>query len=107
MDWKYESNRIYSLDENNELLAETTFVLKDNKEVVINHTYVNPILRGKGIAGKMMEVVAQYIREKGLKVTATCSYAVIWLQKHKETYSDIISEDIDNADIACKIDGKH
>ncbi len=107
MNWKYENRRIYSVSENNELMAETTFVFKENGEVDIDHTYVNSVLRGQGVAGKMMEVVAEYLREKGLKASATCSYSNIWLKKHKEAYSDIISKDIDVEAIACKIDGKH
>lgn len=107
MDWKYENGRIYCLSEDNELLAETTFVRKENGEVDINHTYVNPLLRGKGVAGTMMEVVAEYLRKQSLKATASCSYANVWLQKHREVYADIISKDIDDEAIACKIDGKH
>lgn len=107
MNWKYENGRIYSLNENNELMAETTFVFKANGEVDIDHTYVNPLLRGKGIAGKMMAVVAEYLRKESLKATATCSYANAWLKKHRELYSDIISEDIEDEDVACKIDGNH
>lgn len=107
MDWKYESRRIYSVDEHNELIAEATFTFKDNGEVDIEHTYVNPALRGQGIAGKMMEVVAAYLREKGLKATASCSYANSWLTKNKELYADIISDELANEVIVCKIDGKH
>ena len=88
MNWEYEKGRIYSVDENNELLAETTFVFKDNGDVDINRTYVHPKLRGQGIAGKMMGVVAEYLRENSLKATATCSYANAWLKKHRESYSD-------------------
>lgn len=107
MDWKYEDNRIYSIDDKNELMAETTFVFKENGEVDIDHTYVNPILRGQGIAGIMMEVVARYLKEQGLKATATCSYANAWLKKHEDMYSDIISKDIDQGPVACKIDARH
>ena len=107
MNWQYEEGRIFSVNEDNELMAETTFVLKENGEMDIDHTYVNPILRGKGVAGKMMEVVADYLREKSLKATATCSYANIWLRRHSDAYSDIISEDMFNEAIACRIDGKH
>ncbi len=106
MDWKYENGRIYSIDEKNELIAETTFVFKENGEVNIDHTYVKPDLRGKGIAGKMMEIVAEYLSGKGLKATATCPYANNWLKKHKELYSDIISKNIDNEVVACKITGE-
>jgi predicted GNAT family acetyltransferase len=107
MDWKYEKERIYSVDKNNELMAETTFVVNENEEVNIDHTYVNPTLRGQGVAGKMMEIVTEYLRKNGLKVTSTCSYAITWLKKNKELYSDILSKNIDSEAIACRIDGKH
>ena len=103
MDWKYKNGRIYSVDEKNELLAEATFVHIANGEVNVDHTYVNPMLRGQGIAGKMMEIVAEYFRKESLKATATCSYANTWLRKHKEAYSDIISADIEDEAVACKI----
>lgn len=107
MDWKYENERIYSVDEKGELMAEATFTHKKNGEIDIDHVYVNPILRGKGVAGKIMLVVVDYLREKGLKATATCSYANGWFKKNEELYSDIISNDIWNEVAACKIDGKH
>lgn len=107
MKWSFEKGRIYSVDENGKLMAETTFVYKYNGEVDIDHTYVNPELRGQGLAGKMMEVVAEYLKENGIKASASCSYANIWLKKHSESYPDIISRDIENDPFACKIDGKH
>ena len=106
MNWKYEDRRVYATDEKGELMCEATFVRKENGELDIDHTYVNSSLRGQGMAGKMMVVVAEYLREKGLKASATCSYANIWLKRHEELYSDILSKDIDQA-AACKIDAKH
>lgn len=107
MKWNYDSGRIYSVDENNELMAETTFVYKDNGEVDIDHTYVNPSLRGQGVAGKMMEVVAEYLKENKLKAVATCPYANTWIKRNKDSYSAVVSEDIDNCCVACKIEEKH
>ncbi|WP_446899261.1 GNAT family N-acetyltransferase [Clostridium sp. LBM24168] len=92
MEWEYEDGRIYSLGENNELMAETTFLTKKNGEVDINHTYINPVLRGQGMAGKMMNVVSQFLRKNELRAVATCPYANDWLKKHKNSYRDIISE---------------
>lgn len=103
MNWKYEKGRIYSVDENNDLMAEVTFVFKENGEVTIDHTYVNPVLRGQGVAGKMMEVVAEYLRENKLKASATCSYANAWLKKNRESHCDIIAENADDEAVACKI----
>lgn len=107
MEWKYEDGRIYSTDQKGELMCEATFTRKENGDMDIDHTYVNPVLRGQGIAAKMMEVVAEYFRKEGFKATATCSYANIWLKRHEEQYSDILSEDLSGQAMACKIGGKH
>lgn len=92
MEFQITDGRIFSTDENNELLAETTYVHTVDGEVDIDHTFVSIVLRGQGAAGKMMEVVANQLREKGLKATATCSYANSWLLKNKDRYADIFSE---------------
>lgn len=107
MDWKFEEKRIYAVDEQGELLAEATFVLQTDKQLDIDHVYVNPILRGQGVADKIMKVVADYLREKGIKASASCSYANTWFKKRRVEYADIISDDIDDQAIACKIDAKH
>lgn len=107
MDWKYENGRIYSISENNELMAEATFTDMGSGKVDIDHTYVNPVLRGQGVAGKMLETVAGYIRENGLKATATCSYANSWFKKHRDEYADILADDFDKDIPACRTDGKH
>ena len=107
MNWIFEDGRIYSVDDNNELMAETTFILKKNGEVDINHTFVNPVLRRQGVAEKMMEIVAGYLKEKELKASASCSFANTWLKKNRELYAEIISKDLDEDAVACKINGEH
>jgi hypothetical protein len=106
MDWIFENGRIYSIDENKELLAETTYTYKANGDVVIDHTWVSPLLRGKGVAGKMMEAVAGFLREHSLKASATCSYANAWLKKNRKAYADIISDNFDDEATACKMGRK-
>ncbi len=107
MDWKYGDGRIYSTDENGELMCETTFVSKKNGELVIDRTYVNPILRGQGMADKMMVVITEYLRKNRLKVSATCPYANKWLKGHEELYPDILSNYKEDQAAACKINAKH
>jgi predicted GNAT family acetyltransferase len=43
----------------------------------------------------MLKLLAEHLRQKGLKATASCSYANTWLKKNQATYSDIISEKLD------------
>ena len=52
MTWKIEEDRLYALDVDGTLLAETTFPAAGNGVVDINHTFVDESLRGQGIAGQ-------------------------------------------------------
>jgi len=106
MNWIYEEERIYYEDESKNLMAEAILTATNNGEIDIEHIFVDSSLRGQGIAGKLMEVVAEYLRKKRLKTTATCSYANSWLIKNRASYEDIISLD-ENEIVACKIDGRH
>ncbi len=103
MEFRFEKGRIYSVDENNELMAELIYVFKSNSEVNIDRTFVNPKLRSQGVAGKLMEEAAIYLRSNKLKATVSCSYANAWLKKRKEEFSDIISDEFDDLATACKI----
>ena len=95
MIWNYEPGRVYSVDETNTCIAEATYVFLDKNTVNINHTFVDPSLRGQGVAGEMMEAVAQRLRQDGLKAIASCSYANAWLNKHRDSYADVISDELD------------
>ena len=92
MIWKYEDGRVYGTNEENELMAEVTYEYLSDNEVNINHTYVNPVLRGQGIANEILSLLAEHLRKNGLKATATCSYAISWLNRHEKDYKDIISD---------------
>ena len=91
MEFQIEDGRIFHVNEANELMAEATYVYVRDGVVDIDHTYVSPTLRGQGIAGQLMETLAHELRAKGLKATASCSYAEIWLEKNRAANQDIIA----------------
>ena len=84
MDFKYEKNRIYLESQEGECIAEVTFPQISRNEVNINHTYVNPSLRGQGIADKLVRELAEHLRKNNIKAISTCSYAVDWFENHPE-----------------------
>lgn len=86
MERHYEDGCICSFDEQGEVLVETTYVTKTDGEVDIDYTYVKPALRGRGIAGEMMRVVACHLRKQGLRAAASCSYARRWLDEHRSLW---------------------
>lgn len=89
MDFTHNPNQIALLGDDNKLLAEVTFPDIDNQTVNIDHTFVDPSLRGQNIADKLMSETAARLRAEDKKAVLTCSYAVKWFEKHPE-YSEIV-----------------
>lgn len=79
-----EKNRILYMDDNGKVLAYVTFPKLDNNTVNINHTVVDPSLRGMGIASKLLEEVVKVLKNENLKAVPSCSYAASWFEKHPE-----------------------
>lgn len=54
-------------------------------------TFVDPELRGKGIAAKLVEEAIKYAQEMEFKINPTCSYASQYINRkknHKELLSN-------------------
>lgn len=83
MTFSQDPGRIFARDENGTLLAEVTFPQQDGV-AVINHTFVDDSLRGQGVAGQLLQAVADTLRREGRKARPTCSYAVHWFDTHPE-----------------------
>ena len=84
MKFNHTPTRIYSIDEQGALMAEITFPTTSENTYCINHTFVDPSLTGQGIAGQLVQMAVDQIRAQGGAVTATCSHAAKWLEKHPE-----------------------
>ncbi len=89
MNFIYEKHKIYVNDENGKEIVRATFPIFKDGVVVVDHTYVDPSLRGQGIASQLMHEVSRHAKSNGFKVVATCPYAVVWYKKHSE-YNEII-----------------
>jgi hypothetical protein len=89
MNYIKEDHKIYVLDQDKREIVRATFPFIKEGVVVVDHTYVDPSLRGQGIASELMHEVSRYAKEKGYKVVATCPYAVVWYKKHQE-YNSLI-----------------
>jgi len=92
MNYRYEDHRIYVMNEDGKVIVNATFPFIKKGTVVVDHTFVDPSLRGQGVASNLMHEVYQFAKQKGYKVVATCPYAVVWFKKHKDL-NDIIDEE--------------
>ena len=57
--------------------------------LVISHGEAPPALRGTGAASQLMAGVMEIARTEGLKVRPLCSYAAVWMRRHRE-YHDLL-----------------
>lgn len=72
------------LMEDGRLLAELDFPHQREGVVALTHTFVDESLRGRGIAGQLMETLLPVLAERGLKAVPICSYTVGWFERHPE-----------------------
>lgn len=64
-------------------IAYVTYCILDGK-LDIRHTIVPPEIGGRGIAAQLVKTTYDYALKQHLQPIATCSYAVVWLQRHPE-----------------------
>jgi len=84
-------NKFYIGDDIKNPKAELTFVESGEGRIVVDHTYVSEELRGQGIAGKLVDSVVKYAREKNKRIVPLCPYAKDKMEKTAE-YHDVLSK---------------
>lgn len=86
---KKGNNRFYIGESEDKDIARITWVDGGDNIIVVNHTFVDPELRGQSIAGKLLAKVVEMARTEDLKIVPTCSYAVKKLTRTDE-YKDVL-----------------
>lgn len=69
-------------------VAEMTYVTAGETGFIIDHTEVDESLRGQKIGDQLLAEAVSYAREKGLKIYATCPFALRKLQNNDD-YADV------------------
>lgn len=87
----FDNNKFYIKNSEGAYLALITFQDYPDDTIAIDHTFVDPALRGQKIALQLVESVVRYARENNLKIIPLCSYAVKVLNSD-EKYHDILKK---------------
>jgi uncharacterized protein len=82
-----DGNR-FVVKDNGEAVAEITFVPQGESTLVIDHTYVDPSMRGQKLAEDLVERVVEHARQTNRKIIPACSYAHAQFRRKKE-YADV------------------
>lgn len=92
MDFTHKPDQIVLYSKDQYILAQITFPEIDEKNVKIDHTFVDPALRGQGIANQMIEQVITELRRQKKTAVPTCSWAKTWFEHHPEAH-DVVKEE--------------
>jgi len=84
----FENGRFYLENENQKTVAEITYT-NAGEILIIDHTFVDESLRGKGIAAKLVDTVVKYAIDEQKKIIPLCPYAKKMLNGN-EAYKHIL-----------------
>jgi predicted GNAT family acetyltransferase len=64
-------------------IGEMTYRRGDATHVTIDHTEVDPALRGGGVARRLLDAAVAWARQTNTKITPRCSYVVVQFARDK------------------------
>lgn len=85
---------VHYLNEAGKRVAEAMVEVSGGVGIIV-HTEIDEALQGQGVAARMMEEVAQQLRQRSLKARPDCPYARKWFADHPEQ-SDLLYWSCDN-----------
>lgn len=84
-----ENKGRFYIKEQNQTLAEMTFVFVGNERIIIDHTEVTPGNNGKSFGKIMVSKAVDFARENNLKIIPLCPFAKSVFEKTSD-YNDVL-----------------
>lgn len=75
--------------QDNTILAEMTYVWVGIERIIIDHTEVSEILKGKSVGKQILTKAVEFAREKQIKINPLCRFAKNVFDKVKE-FNDVL-----------------
>ncbi|MFT6872957.1 MAG: putative GNAT family acetyltransferase [Roseivirga sp.] len=79
-----ETKGSFYIVDGSETLAEMTYSKAGQERIIIDHTEVSEVLRGKGAGVQLVAYAVEFVRKKGIKMLPLCPFAKATLQRHPE-----------------------
>ena len=83
------SKGMFYIEQEGKLVAEMTYVWAGKDKIIIDHTAVDDILRGKSAGKQMVTKAVEFARTKGIKILPLCPFAKSVFDKVKE-FNDVL-----------------
>ena len=72
---QHDSKGAFYIEENGTRLAYMTFSRAGDSRIIIDHTEVSDVLRGKGAGKQLVTAGVEYARKHNLKIIPLCPFA--------------------------------
>ena len=79
----------FFIEENGKRIAEMTFSKAGDTRIIIDHTEVSDVLRGKGAGKQLVSAAVDYARKNNIKIIPLCPFAKSVFDKVKE-FHDVL-----------------
>lgn len=89
MEFQKKEGRIYRQNDQGEDIAVITYVPVTDDVVDANHTFVDPSLRGQGVAEKLVEALVEDMEKEGKKIKPGCPYVAALFERKPDKYGHI------------------
>lgn len=80
---------MFYIELDGKIVAEMTYVWAGTDRIIIDHTEVNEILKGKGAGKQLVSKAVDFAREKGIKIIPLCPFAKSVFDKVPE-FGDVL-----------------
>lgn len=79
-----EGKGMFYIEKDDDIVAELTYTVGDNRIMTIDHTETEPEMEGEGLASSLVKHAVEYAREKDMKIDPLCRYAAKQFERHEE-----------------------
>lgn len=80
----------FFVKEGGEYVAQMVYVWSTKDRIVIEHTEVDERLKGQSVGTKLLNELAAWVRERGIKVIPICPFVKAIVEKKPDEYQDIL-----------------
>ena len=80
---------MFFIEQDDKRVAKLVYSWKDKDRIIIEHTDVEEVLKGKGAGKELVAKTVEFARKEGIKIVPVCSFAKRVFDKTDE-YKDVL-----------------
>jgi len=88
---KGKTNGVFYMEDNGKQISTMSYVFRDEKTFIIEHTVVDTAYEGKGLGKQLVKAAVTFARENNYKIIPLCPFAKAIFDRVAE-FSDVLAE---------------